>query len=149
MPGRWRANPDRLRDFLGALPAGPRCAFEFRDPSWFDAGIYRLLEERGAALCLYELAGRRAPGILTADFVYIRLHGPKGAYEGKYSFGSRFEEAPGTNPEELIGAAHAGCFSMFLSSLLSKHGTAPTRIAASRPGTPSPAWQSMQRTACP
>ncbi|MCL7991202.1 MAG: peroxiredoxin, partial [marine benthic group bacterium] len=39
-----------------------------------------------------------------------------GAYEGKYSFGSRFEEAPGTNPEELIAAAHAGCFSMALSA---------------------------------
>ena len=34
-----------------------------------------------------------------------------GAYEGKYSFASRFEQGPGTNPEELIGAAHAGCFS--------------------------------------
>ena len=52
-----------------------------------------------------------------------------GAYEGKYSFGSRFEEEPGTNPEELIGAAHAGCFSMALSSGLGKAGHAPTRIS--------------------
>ncbi len=52
-----------------------------------------------------------------------------GAYDGPFSFASRFEEAPGTNPEELIGAAHAGCFSMFLSALLSKDGYAPTRIA--------------------
>jgi osmotically inducible protein OsmC len=41
-----------------------------------------------------------------------------GAYEGSYSFATRFEDAPGTNPEELIGAAHAGCFSMALSMLL-------------------------------
>jgi osmotically inducible protein OsmC len=41
-----------------------------------------------------------------------------GAFEGKYSFGSRFEQAPGTNPEELIAAAHAGCFSMQLSFVL-------------------------------
>ncbi len=54
-----------------------------------------------------------------------------GAYEGKYSFGSRFEESPGTNPEELIGAAHAGCFSMALSGGLSRAGTPPTRIATS------------------
>ncbi len=52
-----------------------------------------------------------------------------GAYEGPYTFASRFESGPGTNPEELIGAAHAGCFSMFLSALLSKEGFAPTRIA--------------------
>lgn|SRR5690606_1804395 len=51
-----------------------------------------------------------------------------GAYDGPYSYASRFEEGPGTNPEELIGAAHAGCFSMFLSALLSKDGFTPTRI---------------------
>ena len=54
-----------------------------------------------------------------------------GAYEGKYSFGSRFEESPGTNPEELIGAAHAGCFSMALSGGLTRAGNPPTRIATS------------------
>jgi osmotically inducible protein OsmC len=51
-----------------------------------------------------------------------------GAYEGKYSFGSRFEEAPGTNPEELIGAAHAGCFSMALSGALGKEGHDPQSV---------------------
>jgi len=45
-----------------------------------------------------------------------------GAFEGKYSFGSRFEQAPGTNPEELIAAAHAGCFSMALSMILEQAG---------------------------
>jgi lipoyl-dependent peroxiredoxin len=49
-----------------------------------------------------------------------------GAFEGQYSFSSRFEEGTGTNPEELIGAAHAGCFSMFLSKLLGEAGFAPT-----------------------
>jgi osmotically inducible protein OsmC len=51
-----------------------------------------------------------------------------GAYEGPFTFASRFESGPGTNPEELIGAAHAGCYSMFLSALLSKAGFTPTRI---------------------
>jgi len=45
-----------------------------------------------------------------------------GAFEGSYSFGSRFENSPGTNPEELIGAAHAGCFSMALSMILDQAG---------------------------
>jgi lipoyl-dependent peroxiredoxin len=51
-----------------------------------------------------------------------------GAFEGKYSFGSRFEESTGTNPEELIGAAHAGCFSMALSAALTAAGHTPERI---------------------
>ena len=51
-----------------------------------------------------------------------------GLYEGPFTFSSRFEEAAGTNPEELIGAAHAGCFSMFLSALLTEKGFAPERI---------------------
>jgi osmotically inducible protein OsmC len=51
-----------------------------------------------------------------------------GAWEGPYSFSSRFESGKGTNPEELIGAAHAGCFSMFLSALLTDAGHPPTRI---------------------
>lgn len=52
-----------------------------------------------------------------------------GAYEGAFSDASRFREGPGTNPEELVGAAHAGCFSMFLSAILSKAGHIPTRIS--------------------
>jgi osmotically inducible protein OsmC len=51
-----------------------------------------------------------------------------GAFEGPYSFASRFEEASGTNPEELIGAAHAGCFSMALSGGLTRAGFSPKRI---------------------
>jgi len=54
-----------------------------------------------------------------------------GAFEGRYSFGSRFEEAGGTNPEELIGAAHAGCFSMALAAGLGRAGFAPQRVATS------------------
>jgi osmotically inducible protein OsmC len=51
-----------------------------------------------------------------------------GAFEGAFSHGSRFGEALGTNPEEMIGAAHAGCFSMFLSALLTNAGFTPTSI---------------------
>jgi len=54
-----------------------------------------------------------------------------GAFEGSYSFGSRFEEAPGTNPEELIGAAHAGCFSMAFSLFLENAGYASRSIDTS------------------
>jgi osmotically inducible protein OsmC len=51
-----------------------------------------------------------------------------GAYEGPYSFQSRFQEGDGTNPEELIAAAHAGCFSMALSGALEQAGMSPEHI---------------------
>ena len=51
-----------------------------------------------------------------------------GAFEGGYSFGSRFEEGTGTNPEELIAAAHAGCFSMALSAQLGNDGKTAEKI---------------------
>jgi osmotically inducible protein OsmC len=51
-----------------------------------------------------------------------------GAYKGSYSFPSRFEDGQGTNPEELIAAAHAGCYSMALSAGLSKAGFTPTSV---------------------
>jgi osmotically inducible protein OsmC len=56
----------------------------------------------------------------------MRLGG--GAFEGPYSFVSRFEDGAGTNPEELIAAAHAGCFSMALSAALGKAGHDPTSV---------------------
>ncbi|GAB4415639.1 MAG: OsmC family protein [Anaerolineae bacterium] len=51
-----------------------------------------------------------------------------GAFEGAYSFSTRFEDAPGTNPEELIGAAHAGCFSMAFSGNLGRAGFTPDYV---------------------
>jgi osmotically inducible protein OsmC len=57
-----------------------------------------------------------------------RMSFGSGAFEGAYSFSSRFEEGEGTNPEELIAAAHAGCFSMFLANVLSQAGHEPTSV---------------------
>jgi osmotically inducible protein OsmC len=54
-----------------------------------------------------------------------------GAFEGPFSFPSRFEDGAGTNPEELIAAAHAGCFSMAFSLILGNAGFTPTRIDTS------------------
>ena len=54
-----------------------------------------------------------------------------GVFTGAYSFSSRFEEGEGTNPEELIAAAHASCFAMALSNILAEHGHAPESVSAS------------------
>lgn len=53
-----------------------------------------------------------------------------GAFEGRYSFSSRFEEGTGTNPEELLGAAHAGCFAMALAAGLGRAGFSPRRVSS-------------------
>ncbi|HET6374222.1 MAG TPA: OsmC family protein [Candidatus Polarisedimenticolia bacterium] len=71
-------------------------------------------------------ADARWEGDLRGGRGTIRLG--SGAFEGKYSFSSRFEGSPGTNPEELIGAAHAGCFTMALTSGLTKAGHPPKTI---------------------
>jgi osmotically inducible protein OsmC len=71
-------------------------------------------------------ASARWSGTLTEGTGVVRTG--KGGYQGNYSFSSRFEEGEGTNPEELIGAALAGCFSMFLSRVVADAGHRPNAI---------------------
>jgi len=84
LPPRWRMNLERLDAFLDFLPGDFRYAFEFRDPSWFADPVYESLAKRGAAFCIYHLDRRLSPKEVTTDFVYVRLHGPDGAYQGRY-----------------------------------------------------------------
>ena len=84
LPPRWHVNIDRLACFLDALPEGYRYGFEFRDRSWLIPEVYELLENHRVALCAYDLGGFRSPVVPTADFFYIRLHGPEGPYHGSY-----------------------------------------------------------------
>jgi len=88
LPPNWRLNIERLRNFLQQLPRDCRHSIEFRDQSWLRAAAYELLEACGVALCFYDFRGFRSPEVTTADFVYIRLHGPNedpyyGAYDGR------------------------------------------------------------------
>lgn len=86
LPPKWRANPERLRNLLLILPTDVRYAFEFREHSWITVEILRTLREFNAAFCIYELAGYHSPMVVTADFTYVRLHGPEnGKYQGSYS----------------------------------------------------------------
>jgi uncharacterized protein YecE (DUF72 family) len=85
LPPGWSVNVERLASFLEALPVGNRYAFEFRDASWHIDEVYSLLREHGAAFCIYDLAGKTSPLEVTADLVYVRLHGPGDAYRGSYT----------------------------------------------------------------
>lgn len=85
LPPHWRFNAERLEAFLKVMPKDYRYAFEFREPSWLCEEAYAILREHGAALCLYDLKGFHTPDVTTADFVYVRLHGPtEAAYRGSY-----------------------------------------------------------------
>ena len=86
LPPSWKKNLERLEAFLTALPRRHRYAFEFRETSWLGPELYALLRRFNAAFCIYELAGYRSPVEVTADFVYLRLHGPgEKKYQGSYS----------------------------------------------------------------
>lgn len=85
LPPKWQVNQERLERLLEILPRNLRYAFELRDPTWMKPEIDKVLERYGAAFCIYELAGYHSPLTVTADFAYVRLHGPgPGKYQNSY-----------------------------------------------------------------
>ena len=86
LPPHWHCDQERLKAFLETLPRKYRFAFEFRDPTWFNAEVIDLLKAHHAALCVYDLAGFQSPEALTAGHAYLRLHGPaEHKYSGRYT----------------------------------------------------------------
>lgn len=85
LPPRWKSNAERLRDFIRVLPKSHRYSFELRDRTWLNEEIYDILRKQKVAFCPYELGGFESPIVMTADFTYIRLHGPGAKYQGDYS----------------------------------------------------------------
>ena len=85
LPPNWSADKSRLENFLKILPKKYSCTFEFRDKSWFNKEIYRLLEKYRTALCLADSKKWPFKEEITADFVYLRLHGPGSLYASDYS----------------------------------------------------------------
>lgn len=85
LPPHWEVNLERLSEFLRILPRRQRVAFEFRNATWHIPEVFRLLEHHNAAHCIFHLAGEHSPIQNTADFAYVRLHGPGGKYQGSYS----------------------------------------------------------------
>jgi uncharacterized protein YecE (DUF72 family) len=86
LPPRWKCNTERLERFIKLLPASARFTIEFRDHSWYVPEVYEILKRRNIAFCIYDLAGYLSPLEITADFVYVRLHGPSlKKYHGSYN----------------------------------------------------------------
>lgn len=85
LPPGWKINLTRLEEFLSGLPRRHRYTFEFRNPTWHVREVYDTLHRHGAALCIHEIAGFQCPIEVTANFTYVRLHGPGNKYQGDYS----------------------------------------------------------------
>ena len=84
LPPLWNTNADRLKAFIRHLPTKHRFVFEFRNETWYNNEIFNILKDGNCAFCIYELDGHHSPEAVTADFVYIRLHGPGNKYQGSY-----------------------------------------------------------------
>lgn len=85
LPPSWKVNAERLEEFLENLPPKHRYVFEFRNETWNSREVFAFLRRHNAALCMFELAGYQSPLELTADFAYVRLHGPGNKYQGDYT----------------------------------------------------------------
>jgi uncharacterized protein YecE (DUF72 family) len=84
LPPNWEIDLERLSNFIRCLPPHRRYAFEFRNPTWNMQSTYDLLANHNVAYCAFHLAGFESPIEVTADFAYVRLHGPGGKYQGSY-----------------------------------------------------------------
>lgn len=85
LPPNFEADVERLAAFFKLLSRKRRYCFEFRHPSWYQPTILKLLSQQNIALCLSDHHDAPAPWKRTADFVYIRGHGPEGKYKDHYS----------------------------------------------------------------
>ncbi len=117
LPPHFPRDLERLDHFLGKVPRGQRAAVEFRHPSWDVEETFAVLEQRGAAYCVMSGAGLSCVLRATADFVYVRLHGPdhRHLYAGSYSdddlrwWAARLSEWRGQGREVFVYFNNDGC----------------------------------------
>ncbi len=84
LPPRFEANAERLSGFLKLLSRKRRYTFEFRHPSWYEKPFLDMLRDANISLCISDHHDAPSPWLRTADFVYIRGHGPTGRYKGHF-----------------------------------------------------------------
>ena len=104
LPPRWKRNVERLDEFLSAAPKELRWAVELRDQSWVDDEVFAVLARHGAALCIHDLLPDH-PWVRTADWAYVRFHGPNAIeepYNGRY--GGRRLARPAARLTEWLDA---------------------------------------------
>ena len=85
LPPNLNFDEEKLKHFINILPTTKRYTIEFRNDTWWNDEVYKMLKNKNIAFCIFELEKTLTPKILTADFVYLRLHGPGGKYKGSYT----------------------------------------------------------------
>ena len=86
LPPRWKVNVERLNEFLRTLPGEHQYALEVRDDTWLIPDVYDALRQYNVAFCIHDFADMKVPKEITANFTYLRFHGPTSAkYWGSYS----------------------------------------------------------------
>ncbi len=89
LPPNLHRNDERLEGFFDALPGGYRYSVEFRHPGWYADEVLEMLRKRNIALCISDHHDAPSPWEVTADWVYLRGHGPGGRYHGRYGEAAR------------------------------------------------------------
>ncbi len=84
LPPRWTANPARLELFVGLLPKDLEYVFEFRDRSWYNDAVYKVLSKNKMSLGIHDMKGSETPPVSIGPLCYIRFHGTEGVSEGRY-----------------------------------------------------------------
>ena len=85
LPPQWNVNINRLKSFVRVLPDNQRWVFEFRNETWYTDAVYETLKKSSLGFCIHDHIDAPSSGMVTADFVYFRFHGPGGYYQSKYS----------------------------------------------------------------
>lgn len=85
LPPNMPRDKDLLEGFLSILPQGLQHVLEFRNQSWYEEGVHRLLRQHNVAFCVHDMSKLESPVLTTADFAYFRFHGPTGRYAGRYT----------------------------------------------------------------
>ncbi len=84
LPPNLNYNEEKLKNFVKILPKTKRFTIEFRNQTWWNENAIKILEENNIAFCIFELGNVTSPKIISADFIYLRLHGPDEKYKGSY-----------------------------------------------------------------
>ncbi|HWP44502.1 MAG TPA: DUF72 domain-containing protein [Blastocatellia bacterium] len=84
LPSRWHLNLERLESFLDLLPPDLLHVFEFRDESWMQEEVFRLLDGRGVSFCTHDMQMLDVPRRAAGPVAYVRFHGPQERYKGRY-----------------------------------------------------------------
>jgi len=85
IPGNLKVNTEKLENLLQVIPSKYRIAFEPRNETWLSSEVYKILEKYNCGLVISDTPEWPTDERITADFVYLRLHGPEGLYDSEYS----------------------------------------------------------------